>query len=178
MLAIPTRLPYLEKATFGAGCFWGAEAAFRGVPGVTGTAVGYMGGTREHPSYRDVCTGLTRHAEVVEVIFDPGIISYPQLLDVFWTIHDPTTHGRQGVDTGSQYRSAIFYNTPEQKTAAEASREQAACSGRFEDPVVTEIIPAKIFWRAEDYHQRYYEKRGGSGCRIGKTLLTQKNHTP
>lgn len=166
MPAIPTVPVHGEKATFGAGCFWGVEAAFRRVRGVTGTAVGYMGGTLEHPAYRDVCTGLTGHAEVVEVMFDPGMVSYRQLLEVFWIIHNPTTPGRQGVDIGSQYRSVIFYHSPEQKTAAEASREQVDRSGRFRDPVVTEIIPAKIFWRAEDYHQRYHEKHGGSGCGI------------
>jgi peptide-methionine (S)-S-oxide reductase len=166
MSSIPNRTVHGEKATFGAGCFWGVEAAFRRVPGVTDTAAGYMGGTLEHPTYRNVCTGLTGHAEVVEVAFDPATVSYQQLLDVFWTIHDPTTPDRQGVDTGSQYRSVIFYFNPEQKTAAEASRDQVNRSGRFRDPAVTEITPAKIFWRAEDYHQRYHERHGGSGCGI------------
>jgi len=166
MSSIPIRPIQGQKATFGAGCFWGVEAAFGRVPGVTGTAVGYMGGTHDHPTYRDVCSGRTGHAEVVEVIFDPATVSYQHLLDIFWEIHDPTTPDRQGVDMGSQYRSVIFYHTPEQKTAAEASREQVNRSGRFSNPVVTEITPAKIFWRAEDYHQRYHEKHGGSGCGI------------
>jgi peptide-methionine (S)-S-oxide reductase len=154
------------KATFGAGCFWGVETAFRRVPGVLDTAVGYMGGTSDSPTYRDVCTGTTGHAEVVEVIFDPARVSYERLLDVFFTIHDPTTPGRQGVDIGTQYRSAIFYHTAEQKAAAESFRERMDTSGRFRRPVVTDIVPATTFWRAEEYHQRYHEKHGGSGCGI------------
>lgn len=154
------------KATFGAGCFWGVETAFRRVPGVLDTAAGYMGGTSDSPTYRDVCTGTTGHAEVVEVIFDPARVSYERLLDVFFTIHDPTTPGRQGVDIGTQYRSAIFYHTAEQKAAAESFRERMDASGRFRRPVVTEIVPAQTFWRAEEYHQRYHEKHGGSGCGI------------
>jgi peptide-methionine (S)-S-oxide reductase len=154
------------KATFGAGCFWGVETAFRRVPGVLDTAAGYMGGTSDSPTYRDVCTGTTGHAEVVEVIFNPSMVSYERLLDVFFTIHDPTTPGRQGVDIGTQYRSAIFYHTPEQKAAAESFRERMDKSGRFRRPVVTEIVPAQTFWRAEEYHQRYHEKHGGSGCGI------------
>ena len=154
------------KATFGAGCFWGVETAFRRVPGVLDTAAGYMGGTSDSPTYRDVCTGTTGHAEVVEVIFDPARVSYERLLDVFFTIHDPTTPGRQGVDIGTQYRSAIFYHTAEQKAAAESFRQRMDASGRFRRPVVTEIVPARTFWRAEEYHQRYHEKHGGSGCGI------------
>ena len=125
-----------------------------------------MGGTSDSPTYRDVCTGTTGHAEVVEVIFDPARVSYEHLLDVFFTIHDPTTPGRQGVDIGKQYRSAIFYHTAEQKAAAESFRERMDASGRFRRPVVTEIVPAQTFWRAEEYHQRYHEKHGGSGCGI------------
>jgi peptide-methionine (S)-S-oxide reductase len=154
------------KATFGAGCFWGVETAFRRVPGVLDTAAGYMGGTSDSPTYHDVCTGTTGHAEVVEVIFDPARVSYERLLDVFFTIHDPTTPGRQGVDIGTQYRSAIFHHTVEQKAAAESFRERMDTSGRFRRPVVTEIVPAQTFWRAEEYHQRYHEKHGGSGCGI------------
>jgi len=125
-----------------------------------------MGGTLDSPTYRDVCTGTTGHAEVVEVIFDPSMVSYEHLLDVFFTIHDPTTPGRQGVDIGTQYRSAIFYHSPEQKAAAESFRKRMDKSGRFRRPVVTEIVPARTFWRAEEYHQRYHEKHGGSGCGI------------
>jgi peptide-methionine (S)-S-oxide reductase len=154
------------QATFGAGCFWGVETAFRNVPGVLDTAVGYMGGTFDSPTYRDVCTGTTGHAEVVEVIFDPARVSYEHLLDVFFTIHDPTTPDRQGVDIGTQYRSVIFYHTPGQKEAAESFRERMDKSGRFRRPVITEIVPARMFWRAEEYHQRYHEKHGGSGCGI------------
>jgi peptide-methionine (S)-S-oxide reductase len=136
------------------------------VPGVTGTAVGYMGGAFDHPAYHDVCTGSTGHAEVVQVVFDPGKVSYEHLLDVFWNVHDPTIPGRQGVDIGSQYRSVIFYHSPGQKIVAEKSREQANRSGRFRRQIVTEIIPAWVFWRAEENHQRYYEKHGGPGCGI------------
>jgi peptide-methionine (S)-S-oxide reductase len=154
------------KATFGAGCFWGVETAFRNVPGVIDTAAGYMGGTLDHPTYHDVCTDKTGHVEVVEVIFDPGKVSYEGLLDIFFGIHDPTTSDRQGVDVGSQYRSVIFYHTPEQKTAAEASKELVNRSGRLRHPVVTEILPVQKFWRAEEYHQQYHEKHGGRGCGI------------
>ena len=163
---LPATHQKFPKATFGAGCFWGVETAFRRVPGVLDTAAGYMGGTSDSPTYRDVCTGTTGHAEVVEVIFDPARVSYEHLLDVFFTIHDPTTPGRQGVDIGKQYRSAIFYHTAEQKAAAESFRERMDASGRFRRPVVTEIVPAQTFWRAEEYHQRYHVKHGGSGCGI------------
>lgn len=156
----------MEKATFGAGCFWGVEAAFRQVKGVTSTAVGYMGGTLKDPTYQDVCTDETGHAEVVQVEFDPSQVSYDDLLQVFWENHDPTTMNRQGPDVGTQYRSAIFYHTPEQQTAAEASKGALASSGKFRRPIVTEIVPATDFWRAEEYHQQYLEKRGLAHCRI------------
>ncbi len=152
----------MEKATFAAGCFWGVEAAFRQVPGVTDAAVGYSGGTMENPTYRDVCTSATGHAEVVQVSFDPSQVSYEQLLNVFWEIHDPTTLNRQGPDVGMQYRSAIFFQSPEQEAAARASKQQA--SARFRRQIVTEITPASTFYRAEEYHQRYLEKRGAVSC--------------
>ena len=156
----------MEKATFGAGCFWGIEAAFRQVDGVKSTAVGYMGGTLKNPTYQDVCSSRTGHAEVVQVEFDPAQVSYEKLLDVFWENHDPTTLNRQGPDIGPQYRSAIFFHTPEQEVAAKASKDAIARSGRYHRPVVTEITPAPEFWRAEEYHQQYLEKRGVSHCRI------------
>jgi peptide-methionine (S)-S-oxide reductase len=153
-------------ATFAAGCFWGVEAAFRKVKGVTATTVGYSGGTVPNPTYQDVCTDRTGHAEVVRVEYDPSQVSYDQLLDVFWENHDPTTRNRQGPDHGSQYRSAIFYHTPEQQAAALASRERLQNSGRFQRPIVTEITPAAEFYPAEEYHQQYLEKRGQASCRI------------
>jgi peptide-methionine (S)-S-oxide reductase len=156
----------MEKATFGAGCFWGVEAAFREVKGVVSTAVGYMGGTLRDPTYEDVCTDRTGHAEVVQVEYDPAVASYDDLLKVFWENHDPTTLNRQGPDTGTQYRSAIFFHTPAQEVAAKASKEALARSGRFKRPVVTEIVPAPEFWRAEEYHQQYLEKRGLAHCRL------------
>ncbi|UEM06417.1 peptide-methionine (S)-S-oxide reductase MsrA [Skermanella rosea] len=156
----------MEKATFGAGCFWGVEAAFRHVDGVTDTAVGYLGGTRDNPTYDDVCTDETGHAEVVQVEYDPARVSYAQLLDVFWQIHDPTTLNCQGPDVGTQYRSAIFTHSPEQEAEARASKERAQASGRFVRPIVTEITPASTFWRAEEYHQRYLERRGMASCHI------------
>jgi peptide-methionine (S)-S-oxide reductase len=156
----------MKKATFGAGCFWGVETAFRQVEGVVDAAVGYLGGTLENPTYQDVCTGTTGHAEVVEVNYDPHKVSYDQLLDLFWKIHDPTTLNRQGPDVGTQYRSAIFYHDEDQKNAALASRTRLRESGRFRRPVVTEVSPASTFYRAEDYHQRYLEKRGQSSCHI------------
>jgi peptide-methionine (S)-S-oxide reductase len=154
----------MAKATFGAGCFWGVEDAFRQVDGVTDVAVGYAGGTTERPTYHDVCTGRTGHAEVVEVDYDPARTSYEALLDVFWTIHDPTTLNRQGPDVGTQYRSAIFTHTPEQQAAAEAAKARLQASGRFPRPIVTDVTPAAAFWRAEEYHQRYFEKHGMSHC--------------
>lgn len=155
-----------EKATFGAGCFWGVEAAFRQVPGVVSTAVGYAGGTLANPTYEDVCTDTTGHAEVVEVEFDPSRASYDDLLAVFWGNHDPTTLDRQGPDVGTQYRSAVFVHTPEQRRAAQASKERLEQSGRFKRPIVTVIEPATTFYRAEEYHQQYLEKRGLASCQL------------
>jgi peptide-methionine (S)-S-oxide reductase len=155
-----------EKATFGAGCFWGVEAAFRRVKGVVDTAVGYAGGTVANPTYRDVCSHTTGHAEVVQVEYDPSQVPYEELLSVFWESHDPTQLNRQGPDIGSQYRSVIFTHTPEQAAAAQASKEALARSGRCSRPIVTEILPAAPFWRAEEYHQRYLEKRGIAQCHI------------
>jgi len=155
-----------EIATFGAGCFWGIEAAFRRVPGVLDAAVGYSGGRTENPSYQDVCTDTTGHAEVVQVTFDPAKLSYDQLLDVFWTIHDPTQVNRQGPDYGKQYRTAIFLHSPEQEAAAKKSKQALEASGKLRRPVATEITAAGPFWRAEEYHQRYLEKRGAASCHI------------
>ncbi|MGE5277283.1 MAG: peptide-methionine (S)-S-oxide reductase MsrA [Acidobacteriota bacterium] len=155
-----------EKATFGAGCFWGVEAAFRQVPGVLETAVGYAGGNFANPTYRDVCSDETGHAEVVEVTYDPSRVSYEDLLNVFWENHDPTQLNRQGPDIGTQYRSAIFFHGPAQRDAAVASRDRLEKSGRYRRPIVTEITPAPTFWRAEEYHQRYLEKRGLASCKI------------
>jgi peptide-methionine (S)-S-oxide reductase len=154
----------MAKATFAAGCFWGVEATFRQVKGVTATAVGYTGGNFPNPTYQDVCSHRTGHAEAVEVEYDPTQVTYEQLLDVFWGSHNPTTLNRQGPDVGSQYRSAIFYHTPEQKAAAEASKARLEQSGRYRSPVVTEVTPAPTFYRAEEYHQRYFEKNGLSAC--------------
>ncbi len=159
-------IPSREKATFGAGCFWGVEATFRELNGVTATAVGYCGGEFANPSYPDVCTGLTGHAEVVEVEYKPSEISYEQLLDVFWQSHDPTTLNRQGPDVGTQYRSVIFFHTPEQESAARKSKEALDLSRSFGRSIVTEITPASTFYRAEEYHQRYLEKRGLAHCRF------------
>jgi len=155
-----------EKATFAAGCFWGVEAAFAKVPGVVSTQVGYTGGHTENPTYKQVCTDKTGHGEAVEVTYDPAKISYQQLLDVFWSIHDPTTLNRQGPDVGTQYRSAIFYHNKDQQAAAEASKRNLEKSGRFDKPIVTEITPASKFYRAEQYHQRYFEKRGLPSCHL------------
>jgi peptide-methionine (S)-S-oxide reductase len=155
-----------EIATFGAGCFWGIEAAFRRVPGVLDAAVGYSGGRTQNPSYQDVCTDTTGHAEVVQVTFDPEKLNYDQLLDVFWTIHDPTQVNRQGPDYGKQYRTAIFFHSPEQEAAAKKSKQALEASGKLRRPVATEITPAGTFWRAEEYHQRYLEKRGAASCHI------------
>jgi peptide-methionine (S)-S-oxide reductase len=156
----------MELATFGAGCFWGVEVTFRQVRGVRDALVGYLGGTLANPTYKDVCTGRTGHAEVVQVEYDPGEVTYDRLLEVFWENHDPTTLNRQGPDVGTQYRSAIFYHTPEQKAAAEASKARVEASGKFRKPIVTEITPASTFYPAEDYHQRYLEKRGLASCHI------------
>lgn len=152
----------LEKATFGAGCFWGVEEAFRTLDGVVETAVGYAGGTTQKPSYEQVCSDRTGHAEVVEVRFNPELIPYEQLLEVFWKIHDPTTLNRQGPDVGSQYRSVIFTHSLEQKEAAQASKQQAQTC--FKKPIVTLILPAPAFWPAEEYHQKYLMKRGYGSC--------------
>ena len=154
----------MEKATFGAGCFWGVEETFRQVKGVTSTAVGYMGGTLKEPTYKDVCTDRTGHAEVVQIEFDPSLVSYNDLLRVFWENHNPTTPNRQGPDVGTQYRSVIFFYTPEQETAARMSMEELEKGKLFPLPIVTQIVPAQEFWRAEEYHQKYLEKRGLSHC--------------
>ncbi len=156
----------MAKASFAAGCFWGVEAAFRAVEGVTSTQVGYEGGTTDNPTYEDVCSGQTGHAETVEVDFDPGAVSFETLLGVFWDNHDPTTRDRQGPDVGTQYRSVIFYHDDAQRDAAERSRDELAASGRYSRPIVTQIVPATTFWRAEEYHQQYLEKRGQAHCRI------------
>jgi peptide-methionine (S)-S-oxide reductase len=155
-----------QTATFAAGCFWGVEAAFRQVPGVVDTAVGYTGGSLPNPTYEDVCTDRTGHAEAVRVEFDPSRVSYGELLDVFWENHDPTTKNRQGPDVGTQYRSAIFFHDAEQEKVASESRNRQEKSGKFRRPIVTEIVPEMEFWRAEDYHQRYLEKRGLAHCKI------------
>lgn len=156
----------MARASFAAGCFWGVEAAFRQVEGVLDTAVGYSGGRLENPTYEDVCSGRTGHAETVQVEYDSSRVSYEQLLDVFWENHDPTTLNRQGPDVGEQYRSAIFFHTPEQQAAATASKAKLENSGKYKRPIVTQIQPASKFYRAEEYHQRYLEKHGLAHCRI------------
>ena len=156
----------MEKAIFAAGCFWGVEASFRGVDGVVSTAVGYTGGTTKNPTYEEVCTDKTGHAEAVLVEFDPETVSYNELLEHFWSIHDPTTLNRQGPDFGSQYRSAIFCLDETQKALATASKTKLQESGKYKSDIVTEITPASEFYMAEDYHQQYYEKRGLAGCPI------------
>jgi peptide-methionine (S)-S-oxide reductase len=157
----------LEKATFAAGCFWGVEAAFAAIPGVAATAVGYEGGTLDRPSYRDVCTDQTGHAEVVELDFDPERVSYAALLDAFFRLHDPTTVNRQGPDWGTQYRSAIFFHSPEQERAAREKIAQLTAAGAYAPRrIVTRVEAAQTFWRAEEYHQRYLEKRGQASCHI------------
>jgi peptide-methionine (S)-S-oxide reductase len=153
-----------EIATFGAGCFWGVEAAFQGVPGVIDTAVGYSGGEMPSPTYKDVCTDETGHAEVVQVTFDPAKVSYEKLLDVFWKAHDPTQVNRQGPDFGSQYRTAIFFHSPEQEAIAKKSRAALEASGKFKRAIATEITSANTFYRAEEYHQKYLQKRGAASC--------------
>jgi len=154
----------METATFGAGCFWGVEEAFRQIPGVVDTAVGYLGGHTKNPTYKDVCSDETGHAEVVQVTYDPAKVNYEQLLDVFWSSHDPTTINRQGPDIGTQYRSAIFFHSPEQERIARASREKI--QPKLRRPIVTEITAATNFYRAEEYHQKYLAKRGMSHCHI------------
>jgi peptide-methionine (S)-S-oxide reductase len=156
----------MAVATFAAGCFWGVEADFRRLRGVTGTEVGYTGGTTANPTYEAVCTGRTGHAEAVRVEFDPAAISYQQLLDAFWECHDPTTRDRQGPDVGTQYRSAVFYHDEAQRAAAEATMQRLDQSGRFQRPLVTQIVLAKEFYPAEEYHQQYLEKRGQASCHI------------
>lgn len=156
----------IETATFGAGCFWGVEAEFRRVPGVVDAAVGYSGGTTANPTYQDVCTDRTGHAEVVQVKFDPNRVTYAQLVELFFELHDPTTKNRQGPDFGTQYRSAVFYHSPEQQRIAEEIKNRLEISGRFCRPIVTEISPAAEFYRAEEYHQRYLEKRGQASCHV------------
>ena len=156
----------MEKATFGAGCFWGVEELFRNTGGVISATSGYAGGTTKNPTYEDVCRHQTGHAEVVEVEFDPAQVGYEQLLDIFWSNHDPTTRDRQGPDIGSQYRSVVFYHSPEQKAAAERKKAELDQSGRFRRPIVTQVEPASPFYRAEEYHQRYLAKHGRSHCSI------------
>jgi peptide-methionine (S)-S-oxide reductase len=156
----------MEKATFAAGCFWGVEARFQQLPGVIATAVGYEGGLLASPTYQQVCTDRTGHAEAVEIDFDPSKISYQQLLDEFFALHDPTQLNRQGPDWGSQYRSVVFYHSPEQEKAAKETIARFAAEKRFSKPVVTQVVPAETFWRAEDYHQKYLEKRGAVSCHI------------
>src|SRR5918992_4098842 len=154
----------LQMATFAAGCFWGVEEAFRQVIGVKSTTVGYTGGRFENPTYKDVCTHTTGHAEALLIQFDPNEVSYKQLLDIFWSIHDPTTKNRQGPDIGSQYRSMIVYHSPEQQLLAKKSKEDLERSGKFKGRnIVTEILPASTFYKGEEYHQKYYQKRGGGG---------------
>jgi peptide-methionine (S)-S-oxide reductase len=154
----------VEKATFAAGCFWGVEAAFRGIEGVVETQVGYTGGDRKDPTYREVCTDKTGHAEAVEVTFDPAVVTYGELLKVFWELHDPTQLNRQGPDVGSQYRSAIFFHSPEQEKEARASKEKLERDRSYKTPIVTQIVPAADFYRAEEYHQQYLEKLGRKSC--------------
>ncbi len=156
----------MEKATFGAGCFWGVETRFAQVPGVLETAVGYEGGTLENPSYKDVCTDRTGHAEVVEVTYDPQKVGYKTLVDLFFTLHDPTQVNRQGPDWGTQYRSVIFFHSPEQETIARNAIALLTAEKRFPRPIATQVVPAQTFWRAEEYHQKYLEKRGAVSCHI------------
>ncbi len=155
-----------QTATFAAGCFWGIEATFRQIPGVTDAAVGYMGGHTENPTYEDVCSKTTGHAEVVQVEYDPDQVSYDDLLKAFWQMHNPTQVNRQGPDVGDQYRTAIFFHTPEQQSAAEASKQALEASSQFDKPIATEITPASTFYRGEDYHQQYLAKRGMGSCHI------------
>ncbi len=164
--AKPEKAVKTETATFAAGCFWGVEETFRQIKGVKSTMVGYTGGTLEEPTYKDVCTDRTGHAEAVQVEFDPSVVSYERLLQVFWENHNPTTVNRQGPDVGTQYRSAIFYHSPQQKATAEASKQALAASGKYRGEIVTQIVPATTFWKAEDYHQQYLEKRGMASCHL------------
>ncbi|MCS1352399.1 peptide-methionine (S)-S-oxide reductase MsrA [Mechercharimyces sp. CAU 1602] len=156
----------MEKATFGAGCFWGVEELFRQLPGVKDTAVGYMGGEKDNPTYEEVCSDRTGHAEVVQISFDPNEVKYSELLHVFWENHNPTTKNRQGPDIGSQYRSAVFTHSPHQEEVARQVKEELQKSGKYKSPIVTEITPAAPFYRAEEYHQRYLHKRGMGSCHL------------
>jgi peptide-methionine (S)-S-oxide reductase len=156
----------MEKATFGAGCFWGVEVEFGRTQGVIETAVGYEGGQTERPSYKDVCTDRTGHAEVVEMTFDPEKVKYEQLVEAFFNLHDPTQLNRQGPDWGTQYRSAIFFHSPEQEATAKKVIEKLTAKQKFRKPIVTQVVPAETFWKAEDYHQKYLEKRGAVSCHI------------
>ena len=156
----------MAKATFAAGCFWGVEATFRQMPGVNSTRVGYLGGKTENPNYKEVCSNTTGHAEAVEVEFDPAKVGYADLLKVFWENHDPTQLNRQGPDWGTQYRSAIFFHSPEQEAEAKASKESLEKAHHYSKPIVTQIVPAVTFYAAEDYHQQYLEKRGLASCHI------------
>jgi peptide-methionine (S)-S-oxide reductase len=156
----------LETATFAAGCFWGVEATYRQTPGVWKTTVGYIGGKTSNPTYKDVCTDETGHAEAVQIEYDPTKVTYEQLLNIFWENHNPTTLNRQGPDVGTQYRSGVFYHSDEQKRIAEASKAALASSGKWNKPIVTEVTPAQTFYPAEDYHQQYLEKRGMSSCHM------------
>ena len=157
----------MQKATFAAGCFWGVEHSFREVEGVSDAVSGYTGGTVENPTYKQVCSGSTGHAEAVDVTFDPDVVSYEQLLALFWSIHNPTTRDRQGWDIGSQYRSAIFFHSPEQEAAARADKARLQAELRWPRKIWTQIEPASTFWEAEDYHQQYLEKRGRASCHAG-----------
>lgn len=156
----------MAKATFAAGCFWGVEARFQQLPGVTATAVGYEGGALANPSYQQVCTDRTGHAEAVDIDYDPAQITYEQLLDAFFSLHDPTELNRQGPDWGTQYRSVVFFHSPEQEAAAQAVIARLTAEKRFPRPIVTQVVPAQTFWRAEEYHQKYLEKRGALSCHI------------
>lgn len=158
----------MEKATFAAGCFWGVESTFRQAKGILSTRVGYTGGWEENPEYKTVCKDDTGHAEAIEIEYDPAVISYEDLLRLFWELHDPTTLNRQGPDIGTQYRSAIFFHTAEQQAAALDSKEQLVLSKKFKSPIVTQIVPATTFYPAEEYHQRYLEKQGITQCHIKK----------
>jgi peptide-methionine (S)-S-oxide reductase len=164
-----------ELAAFAAGCFWGVEQEFRKQKGVLATAVGFMGGHTKGPSYEQVCEGNTGHAETVELEYDPKVITYSKLLDIFWHLHDPTTLNRQGPDAGEQYRSAIFYFTPEQKKLAADTRDAIQASGELSSKIVTEIVPASDFWKAEEYHQQYVEKGGHAGCQIRRPITRKKS---
>jgi peptide-methionine (S)-S-oxide reductase len=156
----------MEKATFGAGCFWGVEVEFGRIPGVTETAVGYEGGKTERPNYKDVCTDSTGHAEVVELTFDPAKVGYEHLVEAFFNLHDPTQLNRQGPDWGTQYRSAIFFHSPEQEATAKKVIDKFTAEQKFRKPIVTQVVPAQTFWKAEEYHQKYLEKRGAVSCHI------------